>query len=75
MRTIRVYYMPAICICMIYREAFGVGEKEHIQIQSEVESVILDSVTNFNAVIKVKGTGTPLHYTACIHVYIMYVYV
>ena len=32
------------------------SEKEHIQIQSEVESVILDSVTNFNAVIKVKGT-------------------
>ena len=32
------------------------SEKDHIQIQSEVESVILDSVTNFNAVIKVKGT-------------------
>lgn len=38
-----------------YRDAFGVSEKEHVQIQSEVESVILDSVTNFNAVIKVKG--------------------
>lgn len=31
------------------------SEKEHIQIQSEVESIILDSVTNFNAIIKVKG--------------------
>ena len=38
-----------------HREAFGVSEKEHVQIQSEVESVILDSVTNFNAVIKVKS--------------------
>jgi len=37
------------------RDAFGVSEKEHVQIQSEVESVILDSVTNFNAIIKVKG--------------------
>ncbi|XP_065909991.1 protein unc-13 homolog A-like isoform X2 [Dysidea avara] len=38
----------------LLREAFGVSDKEHVQIQNEVESVILDSVTNFNAVIKVK---------------------
>ena len=55
------YHMNDACswtVCTLnitHREAFGVSEKEHIQIQSEVESIILDSVTNFNAVIKVKG--------------------
>ena len=45
------------------------SEKDHIQIQSEVESVILDSVTNFNAVIKVKGTDIPYMYP-CVHIYV-----
>lgn len=45
---------------------FGVSEKEHIQIQSEVESIILDSVTNFNAVIKVKGTFCVLCVRVCV---------
>ena len=43
------------------------SEKEHIQIQGEVESVILDSVTNFNAVIKVKGTKA--YYCTCQCIY------
>ena len=43
------------------------SEKEHIQIQSEVESVILDSVTNFNGVIKVKGTNNPVLLLHCMY--------
>jgi len=48
-----------------HREAFGVSEKEHVQIQSEVESVILDSVTNFNAVIKVKSQYNIVILSSC----------